>query len=60
MTGVVDSILGVEKEIIINRLKSGGSEKFLQAKGKCMLNGCIFEFDDNTGLAKSVKRIYRE
>ncbi len=60
MTGVIDSVLGVEKEIIINRLKSGGSEKFLQAKGKCMLNGCIFELDDITGLTKSVKRIYRE
>ena len=60
MTGVIDSILGVEKQIIINRLMSGGSEKFLQAHGKCMLNGCIFELDDNTGLTKTVKRIYRE
>lgn len=60
MTGVINSILGVEKEIIINRLKSGGSDKFLQAKGKCMLNGCLFEIDDNTGLCLSVKRIYEE
>ena len=60
MTGVIDSILGVEKEIIINRLKSGGSEKFVQARGKSMLSGCLFELDDNTGLCTSVKRIYRE
>ena len=60
MTGVIDSVLGVKKEIIVNRMKSGGSEKFLQADGKCMLCGCIFELDDTTGLAKSVKRIYRE
>ena len=60
MTGVIDSILGVEKEIIIGRFKSGGSEKFLQAKGRCMLNGCLFEIDDNTGLCLSVNRIYEE
>lgn len=60
MTGVIDSVLGVQKQIIINRLKSGGSDKFLQASGKCMLNGCLFEIDDKTGLATNVKRIYRE
>lgn len=59
MTGVIDSILGVEKQIIINRLRVGGSEKFLQAEGASMLNGCLFELDDKTGLAVSVKRIYR-
>lgn len=60
MTGVIDSILGIEKQIIINRLKSGGSEKFIQAKGKSMLNGCFFELDDTTGLCLNVQRIYRE
>ncbi|MBO4732901.1 MAG: TIGR00282 family metallophosphoesterase [Clostridia bacterium] len=60
MTGVIDSVLGVEKQIIINRLKAGGgSEKFLQARGKCMLNGCVFCLDDNTGLAVKTERIYR-
>lgn len=60
MTGVIDSVLGVKKEIIVNRMRSGGgSEKFLQAEGKCMLNGCVFDIDGKTGLAVSVKRIYR-
>lgn len=61
MTGVIDSVLGVRKDIIVNRLKSGGgSEKFMQAEGKCMLCGCIFDIDDKTGLAVSATRIYRE
>ena len=60
MTGVINSVLGVQKQIIINRLRSGGSEKFLQAEGKCMLNACLFEIDDSTGLARSAKLIYRE
>lgn len=61
MTGVIDSVLGVKKEIIINRLKSGGgSEKFLQAAGKAMLCGCVFIIDDATGLSLSAERIYRD
>lgn len=60
MTGVIDSILGVQKQIIIDRFKSGGSEKFLQAGGRCMLNACLFEIDDATGLAISAKTVYRE
>ncbi len=58
MTGVINSVLGVKNEIIINRLKDGDQSRFEQASGKCMLNGCIFELDENTGLAKAVKRIY--
>ena len=59
MTGVIDSILGVKKEIIINRLRDNDMSRFEQASGKCMLNGCVFDIDETTGLAKSVKLIYK-
>lgn len=59
MTGVLDSVLGVKSDIIINRLKENDMSRFEPASGKCMLNGCIFEIDENTGLAKSVKIIQR-
>lgn len=59
MTGVIDSILGVKKEIIINRLKDNDMSRFEQASGDCMLNGCVFDIDENTALTKSVKLIYR-
>lgn len=59
MTGVKNSILGVKSEIIINRLKNNDMSRFEQASGECMLNGCVFDIDDNTGLAKSVKLICR-
>ena len=50
MTGPIDSVLGVRSEIIISRLKDKNtSEKFKLADGKCMLNGCIFDIDKNTG-----------
>ena len=57
MTGVINSVLGVKNDIIINRLKSGVMSRFEQASGECMINGCIFDIDDKTGLTKSVKLI---
>ena len=59
MTGVIDSILGVKKEIIINRLKNNDMSRFEQATGMCMLNGCVFDVDESTGLTKSAKLIYK-
>lgn len=59
MTGVINSILGVKNDIIINRLKNNDMSRFEQASGECMLNGCIFDIDETTGLAKSVKLIYK-
>ena len=57
MTGVIDSVLGVKKEIIINRLKQKDMSKFMPAEGETMLCGCVFEFDDNSGLCLSAKEI---
>ena len=57
MTGVDDSVLGVKKEIIVSRFKSGTQEKFLAADGEGSLNGCIFSVDKNTGKCLSVERI---
>lgn len=58
MTGPIDSVLGVKKEIIINRLKSNDMSKFLLADGDCMLNGCIFDIDNKTGKTVGIERIY--
>lgn len=58
MTGVINSVLGVKNDIIINRLKDNDMSRFEQASGECMLNGCIFDVDEKTGLTKAVKRIY--
>jgi calcineurin-like phosphoesterase len=57
MTGPRDSVLGVKKEIIINRLKSNDMSKFELANGECMLNGCIFDIDDATGKTVAIERI---
>ena len=59
MTGVINSVLGVKNNIIINRLKENDMSRFEQASGECMINGCIFDVDEKTGLTKSVERIYK-
>lgn len=58
MTGPVNSVLGVKKEIIINRLKQGDMSKFELADGKCALSGCIFEINEKTGKTEKIERIY--
>ena len=55
-TGVENSVLGVKSSIIINRLKSGGQEKFEAAEGCCILNGCVFDIDAK-GSCTQVKQI---
>ena len=57
MTGPIDSVLGVKKEIIINRLKSNDMSKFELADGDCSLSGCIFEIDIKTGKTVNIERI---
>lgn len=57
MTGPKDSVLGVKKEIIINRLRDNDMSKFELANGECMLCGCIFDVDDSTGKTLNIERI---
>ena len=57
MTGPADSVLGVKKEIIINRLKSSDLSKFELADGECSMNACIFDIDEKTGKTVYTERI---
>lgn len=58
MTGPEQSVLGVKKEIIIDRMRNGGTERFSLADGECILNGCIFDIDNASGKTTSVKPVY--
>ena len=46
MTGPIDSVIGMDKEASIKRFVTSLPERYKLADGKCMLNGCIFEVDD--------------
>lgn len=57
MTGPLEGILGVKKEIIIDRLVNDGKEVFkLEENGKCQLNGVLLVLGDKP----SIKLIHLE
>lgn len=50
MCGAVDSVLGVKKDIIINKFLTNMPARFdTETQGERMINGCLFELDDSTG-----------
>jgi len=58
MTGVYDSVIGVQKDLAIARFfKTVPGKRFQPAKGEAMLCGALIEVDDKTGLAKSIKAV---
>ncbi len=56
MTGPVDSILGVKKELVLRRFMVNEKEVFEVAEGPAELNGVIIELNDK-GKCKSIKRV---
>lgn len=60
MTGPRDSVLGMNKQIIINRFVSGNPQKFELAQGKGQFCGCIFTVDESTGKCTEIERLYIE
>ena len=57
MTGPVDSVLGVKKELSIAKIKDGAPVKFQLADGKCQLDGCIFDIDVRSGKTINIEQI---
>lgn len=49
MTGAIDSVLGVKKEIIINRFLTKLPARFDYEKSACKMNCTLFEIDHSTG-----------
>ena len=58
MTGPLISILGREKNSIINRFLSCVPQKFEIADGKGQFCGCIFDIDSESGLCTNLERIF--
>ena len=59
MTGPMDSVIGVEKDAVIERFLTGLPTDFQVAQGRPGLNGVYLEIDDETGAARSIARIQR-
>jgi len=58
MTGPYNSIIGVEKDIIVKKFVTLVPEKFEVAKGEAQFNAAVFEIDDKTRQVVSIKRIF--
>lgn len=60
MTGPAVSVLGLDKQTIINRFLDGMPQKFTVAESRAQFCAAIFEVDDATHKTVSVERIYKE
>lgn len=58
MTGPEHSVIGMNIDASIKRFETTLPEKYKIAEGRCILNGVIFEVDDNTLKVKNIRRIY--
>lgn len=58
MTGPSNSVLGMEKNIVINKFLDGIPRRFEAATGKGQFCGCIFEIDEITGKTINTERIF--
>ncbi len=57
MTGPLDSVIGIRKEIAMERLLTQIPWKFDVAKEEIELQGVVIEVDSKTGKAENIKRI---
>ena len=57
MTGPKESVIGMEIEASLKRFLTTLPEKYRVAKGECILNGCIFEIDEETCKTRKITRI---
>jgi 2',3'-cyclic-nucleotide 2'-phosphodiesterase len=59
MTGPRDSVLGIKKEIIINRFLTQLPAKFEVATGPIQINAVVIDIDEESGKARQIEAIQR-
>ncbi|MBU4143040.1 YmdB family metallophosphoesterase [Patescibacteria group bacterium] len=60
MVGVMDSVLGADKEVVIKRFLTQRLFKMAPASGSNVeVNGVLLTLDDKTGLAQNITRVRR-
>lgn len=57
MTGPYNSVLGIDKDVIIRRFTTDEHAKFAIPEGDMQLNGAWFEIDNKTGKCINIERI---
>ena len=59
MTGPHDSVIGQDKQIIIQRFLTSMPIRFHVAENDVILNGAVIDVDENSGKARNIVRIQR-
>ena len=57
MTGPYDSVIGVEKEVVIQRFLTAMPARFETAKGDPRFAAAVCDIDEKTGRARGIKRL---
>ncbi len=57
MVGPLDSVIGIKKEISVERFLTQRPQGYEVAKGLVYLQGVIIDIDDQTGKARSIERV---
>ncbi len=57
MTGPEESVLGVKKEIIIDKFRKGFTTMFETAETECFMQGCVFTVDRDSGKTVEVNAV---
>lgn len=57
MTGPKESVIGMDIEASIKRFETTLPEKYKLAEGECILNGCIFEIEEENCRTQNITRI---
>ncbi len=58
MCGAVQSVLGVKKELVIEKFRSQLPARFdTEEADPCAIEGCLFDIDEKTGRCRSAQRI---
>ena len=57
MAGPENSVLGIDKDIIISKFKNKMPVRFIESAEKCFINAVVLDFDEKTGKANDIKRL---
>ncbi len=57
MTGPIQSVLGVQPDLAISKMRDKLPVRFAVAKGPCMLNAVLLTVDDKTGKTTDIQRL---
>jgi hypothetical protein len=60
LTGPIDSVIGVDKSVAIQRFLTGMPNRFEPAKGRTRLSGAVIRVDPGSGRAVAIERLQRD